>query len=710
MDSTMVSLNNTIPDVDAGVDSVINCINTLITLSGSSQTTNVSFSWSTSNGNIVVGANTANPVVDAGGTYVLTVTDSVNGCEAMDSVMIIMDITPPDANAGPDTTLTCVVTQVTLSGSSTTPGALFAWVATNGGAILSGANTATPLVQIPGTYVLTVTNPVNGCTAQDSADVHYDNTVPDVDAGGDMMLNCVVSSTTMNGNTTTAGAFIMWTTLDGNIVSGSTTLDPTVDMAGTYVLTITHPTSGCVAIDTALVILNTTIPDVDAGIDTIIGCGIDSVSLHGSTTANAGMNWTTIGGHIVSGASTADPVIDAAGTYILTVIDRINGCSASDTVIVELSEPPVVDLGDDTTVIFCQGFITLDAGNPGMEYMWNTGDTTQTINVSVTGMYYVTVTNEFGCPASDTINVTVNPTNLIVDLGNDTTFMNCNALPFVLDAGNPGATYVWSTTEITQTIVVTTSGMYFVTVTDSLGCSASDTINVTIIDNDIDVDLGNDTTVCGCIELSAGNPGASYSWCSGENYAIINVCVTGVYCVTVSNGTCTDADTIHVTVLPELIVDLGNDTSLVAGNVVLDAGNPGSDYLWSTGDTTQMITVTQDGQYYVTVTNAGGCVESDTINVGIVGVTETPAIANTVNVYPNPSADGSFTLDFNMSESADVEIRMLNVLGEVVYYENLKKFNGAYNKQITLDRVSKGIYFINVVSSKHRSTNKLIIE
>jgi hypothetical protein len=709
-DTVIVVLNNTVPDVDAGVDSVINCINTMITLNGSSQTTNVSFSWTTSGGNIMVGADTENPVVNAGGTYVLTVTDLVNGCSASDSVMIILDMTPPDVNAGPDTTLTCAVTQVTLSGSSTTPGAVYVWVATNGGVIVSGSNTATPLVQIPGTYVLTVTNPVNGCTAQDSADVIYDNTVPDVDAGGDMMLNCVVASTTLNGSSSTPGAFSLWTTIGGNIVSGAATFDPTVDMAGTYILTVTHPTSGCTLSDTVIVTLDITIPDVDAGLDTMIGCGVDTISLHGSSTANVGFNWTTIGGNIVLGAGTADPSVDADGTYILTVIDRISGCSASDTVIVDLSEPPVVDLGIDTTVVFCQGFITLDAGNPGMTYMWNTGANTQMINVSATGTYYVTVTNEFGCPASDTINVTVNPGTIVVDLGNDTTFMNCNALPFVIDAGNPGAAYIWSTTEITQSIVVTTTGMYYVNVTDSLGCTASDTINITIIDNDIDVDLGNDTTVCGCIELSAGNPGASYTWCSGQNYAIINVCVSGTYCVTVSNGTCTDADTINVIVLPELIVDLGNDTALSAGSVVLDAGNPGSDYLWSTGDTTQMITVTMDGQYYVTVTNPGGCVETDTINVGVVGVAESIPVNYNLNVYPNPSTDKSFTLNFSVFESSDIEIRIMNVLGAVIYSENLKNFSGTYNEKITLDKVSKGLYFINVSSGTRKNTGKLIVE
>jgi hypothetical protein len=72
-------------------------------------------------------------------------------------------------NAGPDKALTCTLTQISLSGSSSTPGATFNWAAFGGGHIASGGTTATPLVDQPGTYILTVSNPGNGCTAADTA-------------------------------------------------------------------------------------------------------------------------------------------------------------------------------------------------------------------------------------------------------------------------------------------------------------------------------------------------------------------------------------------------------------------------------------------------------------------------------------------------------------------------------------------------------------
>ena len=148
---------------------------------GASTTPGATFAWVASGGgHIVSGANTATPTVDAAGTYTLTVTNPVNGCTATDVALVTLNNTPPNVNAGADKILTCTTTSIALEGTSTTPGATFAWVASGGGHIVSGANTATPTVDAAGTYTLTVTNPVNGCTATDVALVTLNNTPPNV--------------------------------------------------------------------------------------------------------------------------------------------------------------------------------------------------------------------------------------------------------------------------------------------------------------------------------------------------------------------------------------------------------------------------------------------------------------------------------------------------------------------------------------------------
>lgn len=851
-DTASVILNNTIPDLMVGNDTIINCTNPSVVISGSSNSANVSFNWNTTDGNIVSGNDSTSALVNFGGTYVLTVTDIINGCSASDSLIVNTDNTPPVVNAGNDTTLTCRVPQITLSGSAATTGVIYLWTTTNGN-IVSGDTTLHPVINAAGTYTLTVTNPLSGCSAKDSVHVTSNNILPVADAGQDKILNCQVSMIPMLGYTPTSGAITFWTNLNGDTLSSG--LFIITDSAGVYIFNVVDPNNGCSANDTVNVISDRVAPNVFAGSDTAIGCGVDSLMLHGTSVNNVSFSWNTIGGNIVSASDSSDININASGLYILTAVDLDNGCAAKDSLIVGINAPPIVDLGNDTTLIFCQGhftlnagnpgmtylwnttdttqtinvvtggtyyvtvsngmgcsssdtinlsitpgtvsvdlgndttvalcqgYLTLDAGNPGMTYLWNTMDTTQTINVTSTGIYYVHVTNAAGCSGNDTINVTVipgtvfvdlgndttvvtctgsltldagnpgmnyqwstgattqtinvnafgtyyvtvsnnagcsgrdtinvafNPNIVTVDLGNDTTFMNCHAPVFTLDAGNQGATYLWNNSATTQTLDVTTSGTYYVTVTDAGGCIGSDSININIINNNIVVDLGRDTTVCSCILLNAGHPGATYQWCSGQEYAIINACTTGDYCVTVSNGTCMDSDTVHVTIASPPIVNLGNDTTLVSGTLILDAGHPGATYLWSTGETTQTIVTNVTGDYFVIVTEGLGCTATDTIHVNLpIGINEIAASEMNISIYPNPTNDKSFTLSFDLKESSDVEINVMNILGKVIYTEKLNNFSGQYKKKIVLENVSEGIYFTNIITDHYKKTNKVIIE
>ncbi|SEF80747.1 PKD repeat-containing protein, partial [Flavobacterium urumqiense] len=372
-DVALVTLDANLPNANAGADKVLNCTTTSISLSGSSTTTGGTFSWLASNGgNIVSGATTATPTVNAAGTYTLTVTNPTNGCTATDLALVTLNNTTPNANAGADKELTCTTTSIALSGSTTTTGATFSWLASNGGNIVSGATTATPTVNATGTYTLTVTNPINGCTATDIALVTLNSTVPNINAGTDKVLTCTVTSLALSGSSTTIGATFSWLASNGgNIVSGATTSAPTVNAAGTYTLTVTNPLNGCTSTDAAVLILNNTVPNVNAGADKMLTCTLTSISLSGSsTTMGATFSWlASNGGNIVSGATTAAPTVNAAGTYALTVTDPINGCTATDVALVTLdANLPNANAGADevlnctTTSISLSGSSTTTGG------------------------------------------------------------------------------------------------------------------------------------------------------------------------------------------------------------------------------------------------------------------------------------------------------------------------------------------------------------
>jgi gliding motility-associated-like protein len=133
--------------------------------------------------------------------------------------------------------------------------------------------------------------------------------------------------------------------------------------------------------------------------------------------------------------------------------------------------------GSDTIVCGINS-ITLDAENSGCNYLWSTNETTQTINVSTSGTYSVTITNPNCGSVTDDINVTF-ATSPTVFLGNDTSLCGSSS-SIILNAHNNGCSYLWSTGEYSQNITVTTSGNYSVSVTCGNCPIGKDDININI--------------------------------------------------------------------------------------------------------------------------------------------------------------------------------------------------------------------------------------
>jgi len=241
-----------------------------------------------------------------------------------------------------------------------------------------------------------------------------------------------------------------------------------------------------------------------------------------------------------------------AGSPFSNVTATIQGSNAGTLSPITLAKRgPYVNLGNDTAI--CQGnSITIDAGNSGYNYQWSTGANTQQITVNTGGTYSVTVTNPANnCSSTDAINIQVIPTPT-VDLGNDTSI--CQGSSLTLDAGNPGYNYQWSTGATTQQITVSSAGTYSVTVTyPSSACSGSDEITIQVIPTPT-VDLGNDTSICqgSSLTLDAGNPGYDYQWSTGATTQQITVSSAGTYSVTVTtpSSNCSSIDNITIQILP----------------------------------------------------------------------------------------------------------------------------------------------------------------
>lgn len=340
-------------------------------------------------------------------------------------------------------------------------------------------------------------------------------------------------------------------------------------------------------------------------------CAGNTTTLTG--TGGGTYQWRNAVGNL-SGANTNTYTTGVAGNYRVYVTTPAGCTDTSATVNVVVNPLPVVNLGNDTT--FCSGsFLILNAGTSGNAYLWDNSNTSQTRVVNTSGNYYVRVTNSFNCIKRDTIAVTVNPTPG-VDIGNDA--FVCTGISYTMNAGNTGATYLWDNSSTAQTRTVNTSGTYSVKVTNSFNCSKSDTAVITYLASPI-VNLGPDKEGCAgdVVALDAGNPGNVYLWDNGSTQQTRGVMTSGTYYVKVTNAAnCHGYDTVAVDVHALPVVNLGPDLIICHGEeTVLNAGNPGSSYLWNDSSTLQTLLVNTSGDYDVHVTDNNNCVGTDAVNV-----------------------------------------------------------------------------------------------
>lgn len=258
----------------------INCVSTTAQLTGNSATQGVTFQWSGPGIN-PTNQFLQNPVVNQPGVYVLTVFNPVNSCTSTASVTVLADNVPPGANATGGL-LTCTQTSITIDGSSNIPNASWNW--SGPGIDQSNMNVENPNVTLSGTYNVTVTNPVNGCTNTTSAIVDININIPVASAGPDDTLTCIEPLLLLQGGGSTVPdpMIVSWAGPNGFTAS---VLNPPVDTQGTYILTIANQLNGCIKRDTVSILANQQLPNASAGADSTITCAQPGVILIGSARA-----------------------------------------------------------------------------------------------------------------------------------------------------------------------------------------------------------------------------------------------------------------------------------------------------------------------------------------------------------------------------------------------------------------------------------------
>ncbi len=624
------------PIANAGADVAI-CSGNSTTLSASGGTT---YSWSPATG--LSNANIANPVANPSSTTSYTVTASNGSCSSTD-VMVVTVNAIPTANAGSDATI-CSGTSTTLGASG---GTSYSWLPVTG---LNAANIASPIATPAATTTYTVTVSNGTCSSTDAVVVTV-NATPVANAGTDVTI-CSGSTTNLNASGGTSYSWTPSTDLD-NAAIANPIASPTVTT--TYVVTAT--TAGCSATDA--VIVNVVAPPVaNAGSDVAI-CSGNTTNL--SASGGTSYVWTPSTG--LSSSIISNPVANPTSTTTYTVSVSNGTCSVTDAVVLTVNPTPVADAGLDVTI--CSGSSTNLAANGGTIYSWSPATGLSDPNIanpvaspSGTSIYVVTVSNGL-CSSQDavTVNVVSPP---VANAGNDVTI--CSGTTTNLNASG-GTVYSWSPSAGLSNASIANpvaspgfTTTYSVTVSNGT-CSTTDAVIVNVNPTPL-ANAGSDVTVClGNNTTLNGSGGTTYSWSPATGLSDPNIAnpvctpiVNTTYILTVSNGICSDNDTVSVIVN---IANAGPDVAICSGASTILNAVGGTTYSWlpitglsNANIANPVATPLATTTYTATVSSACG----------------TTVDSITVTVLPLPIADAG--VDTTICSGTSV---MLNATGGVSY-------------------------------------------
>lgn len=406
---------------------------------------------------------------------------------------------------------------------------------------------------------------------------------------------CIGNTATLDATQSIPGATYLWST-------GATTSSIQVTQNGGYWVDITN---GCGTVrDTAFVRVDQPIAKVDLGNDTIFCQG--TLLLDAGTFSGAEYEWQ-------SGSRSRTYLVTQSGQYYVKVQNLCN--AAYDTINILITGPPQLVLGDE--VRYCANTIlNLNAQNPGCTYLWNTGDTTQFIQVPFPGTYWVTITNDCG-QLTDTVEAIIEFPMDDMDLGPDT--IMCAGQIKTLTTGYTGVDTEWQDGSTTETYAVTQTGTYWAKLTNTCG-SYFDTVFIEVIEIPV-FSLGDDTAIChvGSVVDLDGPPGMlSYQWSNGATIEDIVVFEAGTFWLTVTNECFSYTDTIELIEEYPIVVDLGPDTVVcqTTGGYLIQSGVTNYQVWWGGTTFGQDLLVNQTGSYWAEARNSCGRF-SDTIFVKI---------------------------------------------------------------------------------------------
>lgn len=581
------------------------------------------------------------------GTTSYTIMDA-NGCSATTSVTI----TEPTALA-----VSSLSSGISCFGDSAT----VTIAATGGTAAYTGTGTFT---QAPGTTVYTVTD-ANGC----ASNVSVTETEPT-----ELFAGSGATSVMCNGDS----AIVTISAIGGTPAYTGTGTFAQAASQGMVTYTVTDA-NGCSTTTNITVTEPTAV--VPTSSSTAILCNGDSSAVTIAATGGTGA---------YTGTGTFN---QAAGTTVYTVTDG-NGCAA--TISETITEPTALAVMSSFTSILCNGgtsTVTISGvdGTPG--YI---GEGTFTQSAGTTTY---TITDANGCSASAGVAIT-EPAAI------------ATAQTVNLCAGE---------SVTVGTNIYNTDGTYTDILVAANTCDS--TVTTTVIVNALPVvtaSADNDSICAGDAVTLTGGGAVSYVWDNSVTDGVaFTPVVTTTYNVigTDANGcTNTVSTSIIVNALPAVtLTSFTAPVCLQAAPMVLTGGSPTGGVYSGTGVSAGMFdpSIAGVGSFPITytVTDTNACSNSSSSNITVqdcTGIDES-ASSEEVNVYPNPTI-GEFTITINNANYSELLITIVDIQGKEVFTSAEKNISGVYTKQISLEELSKGMYYIKVNADNNLKIKKLIVQ
>lgn len=396
-------------------------------------------------------------------------------------------------------------------------------------------------------------------------------------------------------------------------------------------------------------------------------------------------------------------------TYYLSYNDGC-GCQTSDSITVHISSVGIAST--QALKISCgnpDGEITINAiGNsPPFSYSINNGQTFSSSNIFTnlnSGSYTIRIQDSLGCISNSTIvgitdpnspffqSAQITPVACFGQLNGQIAVSALGGTPPLEFSINNGLSY-----QTSGTFSPLTAGTYHIQIRDSNGCIRVDSFQVSqppllfSSPSFLDANCSNSSDGFAFSNPSGGTPPYTYVWNTGDSTSNLDSIPAGTYSFTVfdSNNCSTSANIQIGFTHHSPTINLNDSVPMCSDrSITLDAGNAGSQFIWSNGDTNQITTINMPGIYTVTVIDQNNCESTKTVVVYAEPCTGLQSLGSPrkLKIYPNPN-NGRFVIE----SEEKAELRIITTNGQLIKQLNIQS---GLNSIHDLPELSNGIYFV----------------